>query len=205
MPHEGITKLLHAKTCECGPCSHGMVMGLSLNPPARHLCGPLSLAPAAVLLQMKLPASLLGPYSHMPTASGWGWPPPSVPRCRRRRLRLRRHLRSPGGRPCRRDHAVGGGQLRTRWSPLDSVISVAGVCQSLTAPRQHHLTAPDSNSPTSDSSSSLTALTAPTASDSNTRQLRQHLTATEPLACQTCTRQHPTALTAPDSWSDRGT
>ena len=36
MPHEGITKLLHAKTytCECGPCSHGMVMGLSLNPPA---------------------------------------------------------------------------------------------------------------------------------------------------------------------------
>ena len=28
---------------------------------------------------MKLPASLLGPYSHMPTASGWGWPPPFVP------------------------------------------------------------------------------------------------------------------------------
>ena len=177
-------------------------VSLSTLPP--HLCGPLSLAPAAVLLQMKLPASLLGPYSHMPTASGWGWPPPSVPRCRRRRLRLRRHLRSPGGPLL--------GRVETRvcvvescWSPLDSVISVAGVCQSLTALRQHHLTAPDSNSPTSDSSSSLTALTAPTASDSNTRQLRQHLTATEPLACQTCTRQHPTALTAPDSWSDRGT
>ena len=105
-----------------------------------------------------------------------------------------------------------GGRVETRvcaaescWSPLDIVISVAGVCHSLTAPRQHHLTAPDSNSPPSDSSSSLTALTAPTASDSNTRQLRQHPTATEPLACQTCTRQHPTALTAPDSWSDRGT
>ena len=47
-------------------------VSLSTLPP--HLCGP-----AAVLLQMKLPASLLGPYSHMPTASGWGWPPPSVP------------------------------------------------------------------------------------------------------------------------------
>ena len=66
---------------------------------------------------------------------------------------------------------------------------------SLTATPGQRLTVPDS----------LTALTAPTASDSNTRQLRQHLTATEPLACQTCTRQHPTALTAPDSWSDRGT
>ena len=105
-----------------------------------------------------------------------------------------------------------GGRVETRvcaaescWSPLDNVISVAGVCQSLTAPRQHHLTAPDSNSPTSDSSSSLTALTAPTASDSNTRQLRQHPTATDHLACQTRTRQHLTALTAPDSWSDRGT
>ena len=105
-----------------------------------------------------------------------------------------------------------GGRVEARvcvvescWSPLDSVISVAGVCQSLTAPRQHHLTAPDSNSPTSDSSSSLTALTAPTASDSNTRQLRQHPTATDPLDCQTRTRQHLTALTAPDSWSDRGT
>ena len=38
----------------------------------------------------------------------------------------------------------------------------------LTAPRQHHLTEPDSTE-------------APTASDSNTRQLRQHPTATEPL------------------------
>ena len=81
-----------------------------------------------------------------------------------------------------------GGRVETRvcaaescWSPLDHVISVAGVCQSLTAPRQHHLTAPDSTGPTSDSSSSLTALTAPTASDSNTRQLRQHPTATDPL------------------------
>ena len=56
-----------------------MVMGLSLNPPAPPLRTDPSLAPAAVLLQMKLPASLLGPYNHMPTASGWGWPPPSVP------------------------------------------------------------------------------------------------------------------------------
>ena len=175
----------------------------SLSQPSRPTSADPSLAPAAVLLQMKLPASLLGPYSHMPTASGWGWPPPSVPPPPP--VPLRRHLRSPGGRPCRRDHAVGGGQLRTRWSPLDSVISVAGVCQSLTAPQQHHLTAPDSTGPTSDSSSSLTAPTAPTASDSNTRQLRQHPTATDPLDCQTRTRQHPTALTAPDSWSDRGT
>ena len=37
-----------------------------------------------------------------------------------------------------------GGRVETRvcaaescWSPLDNVISVAGVCQSLTAPRQH--------------------------------------------------------------------
>ena len=52
-------------------------VSLSTLPP--HRSADPSLAPAAVLLQMKLPASLLGPYSHMPTASGWGWPPPSVP------------------------------------------------------------------------------------------------------------------------------
>ena len=52
-------------------------VSLSTLPP--HLCGPLSITGGCVLLQMKLPASLLGPYSHMPTASGWGWPPPSVP------------------------------------------------------------------------------------------------------------------------------
>jgi len=61
--------------------AHG-VMGWSwvyLSQPSRPTSADPSLAPAAVLLQMKLPASLLGPYSHMPTASGWGWPPPSVP------------------------------------------------------------------------------------------------------------------------------
>jgi len=35
-----------------------------LRTPLR-VCGDPSLAPAAVLLQMKLPASLLGPYSHI--------------------------------------------------------------------------------------------------------------------------------------------
>ena len=47
-------------------------MGLSLStllPP--HLCGP-----AAVLLQiMKLPASLVGPYSHIREVKGDGTPP----------------------------------------------------------------------------------------------------------------------------------
>ena len=56
-------------------CVVHVVMGwswvsLSTLPP--HLCGP-----AAVLLQMKLPASLLGPYSHMPILGGGGRP--SVP------------------------------------------------------------------------------------------------------------------------------
>jgi len=102
-------------------------VSLSTLRPSRPTSADPSLAPAAVLLQMKLPASLLGPYSHMPTASGWGWPPPSVPRCRRRRrLRLRRHLRSPGGPLL--------GRVETRvcvvescWSPLDNVISVDSV------------------------------------------------------------------------------
>ena len=104
-----------------------------------------------------------------------------------------------------------GGRVETRvcaaescWSPLDNVISVDSVSGPDSAPRQHQPTAPDSTG-VSDSSSSPTALTAPTASDSNTRQLRQHPTATEPLDCQTRTRQHPTSLTAPDSWSDRVT
>ena len=60
MPHEGITKLLHVQRHVSVVHDH-VVMGwswvsLSTLPP--HLCGP-----AAVLqLQMKLPASLLGPY-----------------------------------------------------------------------------------------------------------------------------------------------
>ena len=123
----------------------------SLSQPSRPTSADPSLvAPAAVLLQMKLPASLLGPYSMCLRRLGGGG---CRRLCRRRGLRLRRHLRSPGGRRRRRDHAVGGGQLR----PLDSVRSVAGECQSLTAPQQHHLTAPDSTGPTSDSTTAAAA------------------------------------------------
>ena len=59
----------------------GMGMVKGLLPSHTSLCRPLSIAPAAVLLQMKLPARLLGcpTDQYVPTASGWGWPPPSVP------------------------------------------------------------------------------------------------------------------------------
>ena len=55
---------------------------------------------------MKLPASLLGPYSHMPIRRLGGGGRRRL--CRRLRLRLRRHLRSPGGRRCRRDGGTRG-------------------------------------------------------------------------------------------------
>ncbi|EOD17863.1 hypothetical protein EMIHUDRAFT_436334 [Emiliania huxleyi CCMP1516] len=89
---------------------HASWVSLSTLPP--HLCGP-----AAVLqLQMKLPASLLGPYIQPYAYGVWmgvaaavcaaaaGPPPaPAPPSALPRRPPL------PG-----RDHAVGGGQLRSR-------------------------------------------------------------------------------------------
>ena len=117
-PHGVITKysVVH---------SHGRwAWSFSLNPPSPpaplSVCGPLSSTGGCATLQMKLPARPSGALQYGGRRR----------LCRRRGLRLRRHLRSP------RTNLRCGSTLTGCGLLLISVISVAGVCvcQSLTAP-----------------------------------------------------------------------